>query len=99
MGAKVQGFDPEAMEQVKMYTDLNFEMANNQYDALKDADALLIITEWNEFRNPDFNKVKSLLKSPAIFDGRNVYDLDEMKEFGFFYASIGRQTIDARVKA
>ncbi|MCB9231425.1 MAG: UDP-glucose/GDP-mannose dehydrogenase family protein [Bacteroidia bacterium] len=99
MGAKVQGFDPEAMEQVRMYTDLKFDMVENQYDALKGADALLIVTEWNEFRSPDFDKVKALLKEPVVFDGRNVYDLDQMSQMGFFYASIGRQTVDARVKA
>ncbi len=63
------------------------------YDALTDADALLIFTEWNEFRNPDFTKVKSLLKEPLIFDGRNVYDLDDMEEQGFTYYSIGRKTV------
>lgn len=98
MGAKVQGFDPEAMEQIRKYTNLEIDLKERQYAALEDADALLIITEWNEFRTPDFNKIKSMLKAPVIFDGRNLYDLDHMQNLGFFYSSIGRETIDAREK-
>jgi UDPglucose 6-dehydrogenase len=65
------------------------------YETLKDADALLIATEWNEFRNPDFDKMKSLLKSRVIFDGRNLYELNDMIEQGFYYNSIGRKTVAA----
>jgi UDPglucose 6-dehydrogenase len=62
----------------------------SSYDALTDADALLVVTEWNEFRRPDFSKMKKLMKKPVILDGRNIYDPKEMKENGFTYYSIGR---------
>ena len=61
---------------------------------LKDADALLIATEWSEFRTPDFNKMKSLLKNPVIFDGRNLFELYQMEEFGFHYESVGRRVVE-----
>ncbi|MEO0582258.1 MAG: UDP binding domain-containing protein, partial [Bacteroidota bacterium] len=93
MGAEVKAYDPEAIESVKKYTDLDIEYADNQYDALGNADALLIVTEWNEFRTPDFDRIKASLKQPVIFDGRNVYDLPTMKESGFEYFSIGRSAI------
>lgn len=92
-GATVCVFDPEAMENVKRIYDSKILFAENMYDALKDADALLIATEWNEFRNPDFEKVKQSLKNAIIFDGRNLYELDNMVEEGFYYNSIGRKTI------
>ncbi|WP_337866780.1 UDP-glucose/GDP-mannose dehydrogenase family protein [Ignavibacterium sp.] len=92
-GARVKAFDPASMENAKFYLNDTIEYAQNMYEALPDSDALLIFTEWNEFRNPDFKKVKSLLKHPLIFDGRNVYDLDDMEEQGFTYYSIGRRTI------
>ncbi|HNB48580.1 MAG TPA: UDP binding domain-containing protein, partial [Chitinophagales bacterium] len=66
---------------------------DSYYLALQDAAFLAILTEWTEFRTPDFNKVKSLLKQPIIFDGRNLYDLDIMEKEGFYYNSIGRKTI------
>lgn len=65
----------------------------NQYDILKDADALVIVTEWSVFRTPDFDRVGSLLKSKVIFDGRNLYDLQKMIDNGYYYNSIGRKTI------
>ena len=65
----------------------------NQYEALEGCDALLIATEWSEFRNPDFDKMMKLLKEPVIFDGRNIYDLEAMQGKGFYYNSIGRETI------
>jgi UDPglucose 6-dehydrogenase len=71
----------------------SIQFAENHYDALKDADALVICTEWQLFRNPDFDKVAQQLKSNTIFDGRNLYALDEMENQGFYYASIGRKTI------
>lgn len=92
-GATVSAFDPVAMENAKFYLNDTISYAENQYDALNNADALLIFTEWNEFRNPDFDKIKSQLKKPLIFDGRNVYDLEDMKEKDFTYYSIGRETI------
>lgn len=93
-GAIVKAFDPEAMPNVKALFGDKVQFAQNQYDAITDADALVIVTEWSEFRNPDFNKIKSTLKSPVIFDGRNVYALEKMKELGFHYQSMGRGTID-----
>lgn len=92
-GARVKAFDPASMENAKFYLSNKIDYAQNMYDALPESDALIIFTEWNEFRNPDFKKVKSLLKKPVIFDGRNVYDLDDMEEFGFTYYSIGRRVI------
>ncbi|MEJ5262510.1 MAG: UDP-glucose/GDP-mannose dehydrogenase family protein [Ignavibacterium sp.] len=92
-GAKVKAFDPASMENAKFYLNDKIEYAQNMYEALPDSDALIIFTEWNEFRNPDFKKVKSLMRQPLIFDGRNVYDLDDMEEFGFTYYSIGRRVI------
>lgn len=92
-GAIVCAFDPEAMENVKNKLGDTIEYAKNQYDALKNADALVIATEWSEFRTPDFNRIASLLNNKAIFDGRNLFDLKQMKECGFHYESIGRMII------
>jgi UDPglucose 6-dehydrogenase len=75
-----------------MYGD-KILFTDNQYDALKDADALLIVTEWSVFRTPDFDKISSLMKAKVIFDGRNLYDLQKMIDCGFYYNSIGRKTI------
>ncbi|MEL6591776.1 MAG: UDP-glucose/GDP-mannose dehydrogenase family protein [Bacteroidota bacterium] len=93
-GAKVKAYDPEAMEAVQTYhPDLDIEFAKNQYDALAGADALLLITEWNEFRTPDFNNISSSLKEKVIFDGRNIYDIENMEEMGYTYYSIGRRSV------
>lgn len=94
-GATVSVFDPEAMENVKRIYGDKITFATGMYETLKDADALLIATEWNEFRNPDFDKMKTLLKSRVIFDGRNLYELNDMIEQGFYYNSIGRKTVAA----
>ncbi|HEX2899660.1 MAG TPA: UDP-glucose/GDP-mannose dehydrogenase family protein [Bacteroidia bacterium] len=94
-GAKVKAYDPEAMWQVKTYTNLDIEMVDHRYAALEGADALCVVTEWSEFRTPDFDKIKSLLKKPVVFDGRNIFDLDQMKELGFYYNSIGRGVVNA----
>lgn len=94
-GATITAFDPEAMENVKKMKGDKIAFAENGYDALKDADALLIATEWAVFRNPDFEKMASLMKSKLIFDGRNLYDLEHIKELGFTYHSIGRETIQS----
>lgn len=93
-GAKVIAYDPEAADNTrqKFRDNSSVSIVDNQYDALKDADALVILTEWKIFREPDFTKVKSQLKAPLIFDGRNLYDLEEMKSEGFTYKSIGRKT-------
>jgi UDPglucose 6-dehydrogenase len=93
-GATVKAFDPEAMTNVKSTLgEAGIIYAKNAYEALENADALALVTEWSEFRNPNFEKIKSLLKSKTIFDGRNVFSLDKMKEEGFYYESIGRATI------
>jgi UDPglucose 6-dehydrogenase len=92
-GAIVIAYDPEAIANVKKEIGDTISYAENQYDALKDADALVIATEWSEFRTPDFSKMKSLLKNPVIFDGRNLFDLSQMQDCGFYYESIGRKTI------
>ncbi len=93
-GAQVKAFDPEAMKNVnKIYGD-RIQLVANQYDALKDADALAILTEWSVFRTPDFEKMKTLMNQAAIFDGRNLYSLDAMTDIGFHYESIGREVID-----
>ncbi|MGJ3234518.1 UDP-glucose dehydrogenase family protein [Marivirga sp.] len=89
-GAKVQAYDPEAMENVKDQIGDKITYADNPNDALKGADALMIMTEWPVFRTPDFNEIKKELKDPLILDGRNLYDLEQMKELGLTYFSIGR---------
>ncbi len=92
-GAKIRAYDPEAMPNAKrIYTDKIY-FAENEYDALTGADSLAILTEWNVFRSPDFSKITSLLKEKVIFDGRNLYHTGAMKEHGFTYFSIGRETV------
>ncbi len=93
LGAEIVAFDPEAMDNVRAIVGDKIEYAANQYDALNECDALLIATEWGLFKNPDFDKMKQRLKQAIIFDGRNIYELDRMAEIGFFYSSIGRQTV------
>ncbi len=93
-GASISAFDPEAIENVRKLYDGKITFTASQYDALVDADALIIVTEWNEFRNPDFEKIKRTLKEPLIFDGRNVYDVEKMKQLGFKYFSIGRPVVN-----
>lgn len=90
-GAKIQAFDPAAMETSKYYFDGKVEYKKDAYSTLQGADALLLLTEWREFREPDFQKIKSLLKSPLIFDGRNQYKPQMMAELGFSYYSIGNR--------
>lgn len=92
-GAHIKAFDPEAMENFKMIMSDKIEYTKDQYEALVDADALAIITEWAVFRTPSFKVVSQLLKELTIFDGRNLYDLAYMKEKGFYYDSIGRPTV------
>jgi len=90
-GAHVQAFDPEAMAEAKKIFGARIRYAARNYDALNGAAALLIVTEWNEFRRPDFKRVKELLKNPVIFDGRNIYDPADLRKLGFKYYSIGRK--------
>lgn len=94
LGAIVQAYDPEAMDNVKMQIGDKILYCDDEYEALKDADALLIATEWPVFRTPDFERVISLLKNKVIFDGRNLYEPGDMKELGFTYYSIGRETVN-----
>ncbi|MCU0847536.1 MAG: UDP-glucose/GDP-mannose dehydrogenase family protein [Spirochaetes bacterium] len=90
-GARFRAFDPIAMKVARsIFGDDSIEYMNNNYDTLKDADALLLLTEWHQFRKPDFDKMKSLMKSPLIFDGRNQYEPAGMKKIGFSYYSMGR---------
>jgi len=92
-GATVTAYDPEGMPNVKKLLGDKINYATNRYDALDGADALLIVTEWPVFRTPDFDFMKEKLKAPVIFDGRNLYDLDRMKDNGFYYSSIGRKVV------
>jgi UDPglucose 6-dehydrogenase len=92
-GARLKVHDPEAMPNVKKIYGDKIEFSEGPYQALLDADALFISTEWPEYRAPDFERLSSQLKSKLIFDGRNLYDLKTMKELGFTYYSIGRETI------
>ncbi len=96
-GAKIKAFDPEAMANVKEMFGDKIQFASDQYEALIEADALAIVTEWSAFRAPSFKVMKELLKEPIIFDGRNLYDLDRMKEKGFHYESIGRGIVQNKV--
>ena len=88
-GAKVKAYDPVAMEEAERILGDKVEFHNDMYEALIDADGLFIMTEWPEFKFPTFKVVKKLLKKPVIFDGRNIYDVVEMKEYGFDYTGIG----------
>ncbi|MFZ4591356.1 MAG: UDP-glucose dehydrogenase family protein [Ignavibacteria bacterium] len=92
-GATVSAYDPAAMETSKFYLKDSIVYAESEYTTLKNAEALLIMTEWNEFRNPDLDIVKKELKNPVIFDGRNIFSPEKMKEEGFVYYSIGRQPV------
>ena len=93
LGATVSAYDPEAMGHVKQLMGDKITFTKNPYEALEEADALLIVTEWPQFRTPDFDRMDSLLKNKVIFDGRNLYELNQMAELGYTYYSIGRQTI------
>ncbi len=92
-GATITAFDPEAMKNVRDVVGDKVSFTENQYDALNNCDALIIATEWSEFRTPEFEKMTERMKNKVIFDGRNVFDLAQMKELGFYYESIGRKTI------
>jgi UDPglucose 6-dehydrogenase len=92
-GANICAYDPEAMKNVQGLIGDKIDYAENEYSALENADALLICTEWGIFRNPDFDQIGRLLKDKVIFDGRNLFEVDEMNEKGFYYSSIGRSAI------
>ncbi len=97
-GAAVSAYDPEAMNNVKGLLGDKITFHEMQYDALTNADILIIATEWSEFRTPDFEKIAALLKNKVIFDGRNLFDLKQMEELGFHYVSIGRRTVNQLTK-
>jgi UDPglucose 6-dehydrogenase len=92
-GATVKAFDPEAMPNVQKTLGDRIIYVNEPYEALIEADALAIVTEWSQFRAPGFKIMKQLMRQPHIFDGRNLYDLDQMIEEGFYYESMGRSVI------
>jgi UDPglucose 6-dehydrogenase len=96
-GATIVAHDPVAIHEARKRLDPAVQFAESSYDAIRDADALAIITDWNEYRHPDFERMRSLLRRPVIVDGRNLYDVDRMKSLGFEYYSIGRP--DARTPA
>jgi UDPglucose 6-dehydrogenase len=89
-GATISAYDPEAMNNAKLVLADAVQFAQGQYDALAGANALIIATEWNEFRTPDFNRIASALTEKVIFDGRNLYDVESMSKLGFVYGSVGR---------
>ena len=93
VGAHIVAYDPVAMKEGKRILGNKIEFAKNQYDACTDADALILVTEWDEFRMPDFNELQKRLKNKIIFDGRNIYDIEELNELEFTYYSIGRKSI------
>ncbi len=93
-GATVSAFDPEGMHNTKITYEGKISFAANQYEALNNADALIIATEWNEFRAPDFDKITASLKTKTIFDGRNLFDPSQMEKLGFHYESIGRKVVE-----
>ncbi len=97
-GASVSTYDPEAMNNVKALLGDKIQFAENQYDCLEGADALVIATEWNEFRTPNFLKIVTSLKNKVIFDGRNLFETDAIKELGFYYESVGRSVADPVAK-
>lgn len=96
LGATVKVHDPEAIENVKKIFGDKIQYSGHQYEILEKADALLIVTEWQEYRNPDFEKMTKAMNNKVIFDGRNLYGLDEIQELGFTYHSIGRKIVNGK---
>ena len=94
-GATITAYDPEAMENVEAKVGNKIKFADNAYDALHGADALIVVTEWSEFRSPDFKKIENYMNDKVVFDGRNLFEPEQMKELGFHYESIGREAIKA----
>ena len=89
-GAVISAYDPEAMEEAKKMFGARIQFAANNYSCIEGADALLVITEWQAFRNPNFERLKTMMRQPVIFDGRNIYDPAYLRELGFSYYSVGR---------
>ncbi|MFI5398203.1 MAG: UDP-glucose dehydrogenase family protein [Candidatus Binatia bacterium] len=92
-GAEVHAHDPEALAEAQRIFGSRVHYHRVNYDALQDADALLVVTEWNEFRRPDFERMRLLMRRPVVFDGRNIYDPNQMRELGFVYYSVGRPPV------
>jgi UDPglucose 6-dehydrogenase len=95
-GASVTAYDPVAMEECRHILGSAISYARDEYDACIDADALILVTEWAEFRMPNFEVVEKLLKTKTIFDGRNIYEPEEMRELKFNYYSVGRKSVLAK---
>ena len=89
-GASVVAYDPEAMRVARAIFGATVELADKSYEALHGADALAIVTEWNEFREPDFTRIRKMMRTPVIFDGRNLYNPEQLRGGGFTYYSMGR---------
>ena len=92
-GAKISAYDPIATREAKKVFNNRIEFSENMYDCLNGAEALLLVTEWSQFKEPDFVKIKKLLKRPLVVDGRNIYSPAKMREIGFTYISIGRSDV------
>ena len=90
-GANVKAYDPKGFEQAKTIFGDKITYAKSSYDALENADCMLLLTEWNEFRRPDFDRIKDLMNSPIIFDGRNQYDGERLRQRGFEYHCVGKR--------
>ena len=90
-GASVAAFDPEAMKIARGIFGARVDFEDKSYDALKGADALALVTEWPEFREPDWSRIKKLMKTPVVFDGRNIYNPEQLRGHGFTYLSMGRK--------
>jgi UDPglucose 6-dehydrogenase len=90
-GATIKAHDPVAMNEARKIFKKKVQFSEDDYEMLRGADALAVVTEWSEFRTPDFKKIKKLLKQPLIFDGRNIYNKEELRKMGFTYYSIGRR--------
>ena len=89
-GAEVVAHDPVAMHETERRIGKTITYAGSNYEALEGADALIVVTDWNEYRHPDFDRIKSTLRNPVVVDGRNLYDAQKMRALGFTYSSIGR---------
>jgi UDPglucose 6-dehydrogenase len=89
-GAKVIAYDPESMSEAKRIFGDRIELATSNYGCVEGADALLIVTEWQAFRHPNFERMKTVMRSPVVFDGRNIYDPQQLRDLGFTYYSVGR---------
>ena len=101
-GARIKAYDPVSMNQAKKefpaawFTNNQLEFSDNQYSAIENTDALILVTEWKTFRQPDFKRLSNKMNNKIIFDGRNQYDPEEVREYGFEYHGIGRETLSSK---